>query len=100
MQRQQLPIGIQALRKIREPDNPSGLAQVYLLELEVVEPAPEGGALQQIKDRGYADKYRAEGVPIHPIGVDLSRERRTVVGFGVAHLPPAMISAPPQSRSR
>ncbi len=30
-----------------------------------------------------ADKYRAEGLPIHLIGVEFSRERRTLVGFEV-----------------
>lgn len=57
--------------------------QLYLFELKVVEMNPEGRALQQIKDRGYADKYRAEGLPIHLIGVEFSRERRTLVGFEV-----------------
>lgn len=55
----------------------------YLFEFKVVELEPEGGALQQIKDRRYADKYRAEGLPIHQIGIEFSRERRTVVGFAV-----------------
>jgi len=49
----------------------------------VVELAPEGRALQQLKDKGYADKYRGEDRPIHLIGVELSREQRTVVGFEV-----------------
>ena len=57
--------------------------QIYLFEFKVVELTPEGQALQQIKDKGYADKYRAEGLPIHLIGVEFSRERRSVVGFGV-----------------
>ncbi len=57
--------------------------QLYLFEFKVVELAPEGRALQQIKDRGYADKYRGEGMPIHLIGVEFSRERRSVVGFEV-----------------
>jgi hypothetical protein len=48
-----------------------------------VELAPAGRALAQIKDKGYADKYRAEGRPIHLIGVEFSREQRTVVGFEV-----------------
>ena len=60
--------------------------QVYLFEFKVVELEPEGQALQQIRDRGYADKYRAEGVPIHLIGVEFSRERRAVVGFAVETL--------------
>jgi PD-(D/E)XK nuclease superfamily len=52
----------------------------------VVELAPEGKALQQIKECGYADKYRAAGQPIHLIGVEFSRERRTLVGFEVETL--------------
>jgi len=60
--------------------------QVYLFEFKVVEITPEGSALQQIKDRGYADKYRAEGTPIHLIGVEFSRERRAVVEFAVETL--------------
>lgn len=42
---------------------------------------PEGRALQQIKDRGYADKHRGSGEPIYLIGVEFSRKERTVVGF-------------------
>ncbi len=49
--------------------------QSYLFEFKVVELTPEGKALQQIKDKGYADKYRAEGYPIHLIGVEFSREQ-------------------------
>ena len=56
---------------------------IYLFEFKVVELVPEGRALQQIKERGYADKYRAEGQPIHLIGVEFSREQRSVVGFEV-----------------
>lgn len=56
---------------------------VYLFEFKVVEFAPEGRAPQQIKDRGYADKYRALGQPIHLIGVEFSKDARAVVGFEV-----------------
>ncbi len=56
---------------------------VYLFEFKVVEDAPQGRALQQIKDKAYADKYRARGEPIHLIGVEFSREERSVVGFEV-----------------
>ena len=60
--------------------------QVYLFEFKVVELAPEGRALEQIKARGYAERHRASGEPIHLIGVEFSRERRTVVGFEVETL--------------
>ena len=60
--------------------------QIYLFEFKVVELVPEGKALAQIKARGYAEKYRANGEPIHLIGVEFSREQRQVVGFEVERL--------------
>jgi len=60
--------------------------QVYLFEFKVVELAPEGKALQQIKDKGYAEKYRARQQPIYLIGVEFSKESRNVVGFVVERL--------------
>lgn len=59
-------------------------AQVFLFEFKVVELTPEGKALQQLKDKGYADKYRARGEPIHLVGVEFSKVSRSVVGFEVA----------------
>jgi hypothetical protein len=57
--------------------------RVWLFEFKVVELSPEGAALAQLKARGYADKYRALGQPIHLIGIEFSRKRRTVVGYAV-----------------
>ncbi|MEZ5534054.1 MAG: ATP-binding protein [Thiolinea sp.] len=57
--------------------------QVYIFEFKVVELVPEGKALQQIKDRAYADKYRTPGQPIHLIGVEFSKDNRNIVGFEV-----------------
>jgi hypothetical protein len=62
--------------------------RLWLFEFKVVELAPEGAALQQIKDRGYAEQYRAEGLPMHLIGIEFSREQRTLVGFEVQTLVP------------
>ena len=59
---------------------------VWLFEFKVVELEPEGRALEQIKARGYADKYRAEAGPIYLIGVEFSREQRALVGFAVEML--------------
>ena len=56
---------------------------VYLFELKVVEMAGEGAAMAQLKARGYAEKYRSRGEPIHLIGVEFSREARNVVAFEV-----------------
>ncbi len=61
-------------------------AQVFIFEFKVVEQSPEGKALQQIKDRGYADKYRARAEPIHLIGIEFSKTNRNVVGFEVETL--------------
>ena len=54
----------------------------YLFEFKVVELVPEGKALQQLKDRGYADKYRHPGAgPVHLIGVEFSKDQRNIVAF-------------------
>ncbi len=57
----------------------------YLFEFKVVELVPEGKALQQLKDRGYADKYRGAG-PVHLIGVEFSKDQRNIVAFDVENL--------------
>ena len=59
---------------------------VYLFEFKVVELAPQGKALAQIQQRGYADKYRSRGEPIYLIGVEFSQQERSVVGFEVQSL--------------
>ncbi len=56
---------------------------VYVFEYKTVEKAPEGKATAQIKEKGYADKYRHLGRPIHLIGVEFSREDRNVAAFEV-----------------
>jgi hypothetical protein len=56
---------------------------IYLFEFKVVELVPNGSALQQLKDKRYADKYRGDGLPISMIGVEFSRESRNVAGFEV-----------------
>ena len=57
---------------------------VYLFEFKVVELTPEGAALAQLKERGYAQKYHSRGEPVHLIGVEFSRETRNVTAFEVA----------------
>jgi hypothetical protein len=60
--------------------------QVFLFEFKVVEIEPQGRALQQIKDMGYADKYKDRGEPMHLIGVEFSKASRNIVGFEVETL--------------
>ena len=57
---------------------------VYLFEFRVAEMAPPGSALAQLQERGYADKYRAAGDPIHLIGVEFSRASRNITAFETA----------------
>lgn len=63
---------------------------IHLFEFKVVELTPAGSALQQIKAKGYADKFRASGQPIHLIGVEFSKASRNVVGFEVETLRPEL----------
>ena len=56
---------------------------VYLFEFKVVELAGEGAAMAQLRSRGYADKYRHLGQPIHLIAVEFSKDRRNVSAFAV-----------------
>ena len=58
-------------------------ANVYLFEFKVVELAPRGAALAQLKGRRYADKYRHLDEPIHLVGVEFSREERNLAAFEV-----------------
>ena len=56
---------------------------VYLFELKVRERSSEGAAMAQLRERGYAEKYRGTGEAVHLIGVEFSEETRTVAGFEV-----------------
>ena len=60
--------------------------QIYLFEFKLVEEKAEGKALAQIKEKKYADKYRALSQPIHLIGVEFSKKERNVAGFAVERL--------------
>ncbi len=54
---------------------------VYLFEFKVVELAGKGAAMAQLRSRGYADKYRHLGHPIHLIAVEFSRDARNLAAF-------------------
>jgi hypothetical protein len=59
---------------------------IYLFEFKVVEIVPEGKALEQLQNRNYTQKYQALNQPIHLIGVEFSKESRSVIGFEVLSL--------------
>ena len=56
--------------------------RVYLFEFKVVDldPTP-GAALEQIREKGYADKYRATAKEIYRIGIEFDRNDRNIVRF-------------------
>ena len=56
----------------------------YLFEFKVAEMAASGSALDQLRERRYADKYRARGQPIHLVGVEFSRATRNITAFETA----------------
>ena len=60
--------------------------RIYLFEFKVVELTPDGRALAQLRAKNYAAKYRAEGLPIYLIGVEFSKESRTIVGFEIENI--------------
>ncbi len=55
--------------------------RVYLFEFKVAERAGAGAALAQLLERGYADKYRASGEPVHLVGVEFSEQTRNITAF-------------------
>ena len=56
---------------------------VYLFEFKVVELAPKGAVMAQLKEKRYADKYQGLGQPIHLIAVEFSKETRNLVALEV-----------------
>ena len=56
---------------------------LYLFEFKVVEAEPEGKAMQQLKERRYADKYAGLAQPIHLIAVEFSKDARNLVSLSV-----------------
>ena len=57
---------------------------VYLFEFKVAEMSPPGSALAQLRERCYADKYRAAGEPVHLVGVEFGRATRNLTAFDTA----------------
>jgi hypothetical protein len=56
---------------------------IYIIEFKVVDDKATGEAMAQIKSKDYAAKYRDKEQPIHLMGVEFSKESKSVVGFEV-----------------
>ncbi len=57
--------------------------RIYLFEFKVIEQSGAGSAMAQLKERRYADRYRAEGKPVHLVGVEFSSADRNVRTFEI-----------------
>ncbi len=55
--------------------------KVYAIEFKIDQSAQE--ALNQIKEKGYLDKYRSSGKKLIALGINFSTEKREVDGFAV-----------------
>ena len=56
--------------------------RVYIFEFKVVDiDKTPGTALEQIRRKGYAEKYRSDAVEIYLIGVEFDRDKRNIVRF-------------------
>ena len=56
--------------------------RIYIFEFKVVDIDKRSGrALEHIKQKGYADKYRGNGAEIYLIGVEFDRNERNIVRF-------------------
>ena len=64
----------------------------YLFEFKVVELEPEGKALDQLKAKGYHQKYLPSCEEIWLVGVEFSRKEKNIVGFDVEKIESSMKS--------
>lgn len=68
---------------------------IYLFEFKVVKDHrtgeaigdTTGEAMRQLQNRAYADKHRAQGVPIHLIAIEFSSETRNIARYQTTTLP-------------
>ncbi len=56
---------------------------IYLFEIKVLGLAEEGAAMAQLRQKGYAEKYRGRGLPIYLVGVEFEPGRRRMATFDV-----------------
>jgi hypothetical protein len=61
---------------------PDGQRQVYIFEFKVLDgDQPDGSAMQQLKEKDYAAKYRDGQNRIFLIGLEFSKITRNIIGF-------------------
>lgn len=55
--------------------------RMYIFEFKIAERSTAGEGMEQMRSKGYADKYRSKGLPIHLVSVEYSSEKRNIVNF-------------------
>ena len=55
--------------------------RIWLFEFKVTGASPTGAGMQQMRDRGYADKYRTRGLPILLVAIEFDPETRTITHY-------------------
>ncbi|MCC5843495.1 MAG: ATP-binding protein [Verrucomicrobia bacterium] len=55
--------------------------RAYIFEFKLVENGPEGKALGQILDKGYAEPHRAAEREVRCVGIEFSKAKRNIVGW-------------------
>ena len=65
----------------------------YLFEFKVVELEPQGGALKQLKEKRYFEKYLEQCEKIFLIGVEFSKRKRNIVSFEVEEVSQAKMES-------
>ncbi len=58
--------------------------RALIFEFKLVADGPEGKALPQILEKGYAEPYRRAGNEVTCIGIEFSRSKRNIVGWDMA----------------
>ena len=60
---------------VRTPHN------IWLFEFKTTRTSPQGAAMQQLLDRGYADKYRSHSLPITLVGIEFDPRTRNIANY-------------------
>ena len=58
--------------------------RIYLFEFKIAERSSQDEAMTQLRERGYAEKHRCTGLPIHLVAVRFSIEDRNIATFETA----------------
>ena len=58
---------------------------IWLFEFKTTQHTKKGTALQQIHNRGYADKYRNHNLPIILVGIEFNTKTRNITNYQTTH---------------